>query len=1581
MTTPPLPWFHSRALAQRFMRHLSDSSHSLLTPEGTQWLRQLAKPERDHQPQAQDEMRVDGLSIITAQGTAVELPLSLLISTTQHDWVAHYHPICGLKLFDDRRRLKRYLLDRLASPDNDPGLSYLLSQAERRLMRLGELHEMQVTLMEGSVFDTLMLDIQHRLSEQLREWRQLLLDQPSSEELVSSGSEAAMASLLAHYWREGAPRSELPAERLTRHLRTQLITDLARTQWDGTLPAVEHDQLWAWLKGQVQPSPLTGFILHGSTAEGRQQPLINTLVLANESAAAACYLFSATSGLVRYTDRSALLAALTDLGQRAQWLPCVPNAQQPTFKTLPIIDIELVAEPPSSFGLASYTRRLLQVQHSILSNSPPAAFMGDRHTLCEQALGLHQRLAPSLQRLAAPFAADPRDSPASLMRLTGAAQTDLQKPQRVVNHLTELQIQYAGYLKRGPDLRVAALQALELQLACILPNGPPARSLYLMDLERPTAATSWVASIWANEPLAAVAGRRWQVFTVVAEGTRQVLNQLPCLLIEHITSQARRSLYRELKTALSHREATGQAYQRSLRRWLFSFEWALLKQSRSATSPLVEAFLRGDSVQAWQHRSGHPAQANADAMMLSQAADASGTIVIWAHETGFQLFESLDAAHRDAMQWSEQPTDLGPGLSNWTAFAGDALNTLNSLESQARQRSKLQAFDQLRNQAWPSDSLPALLREAMAFDSLQRQMQRMEDMARGLAAKAALPAWLQRAAVDDQQHYLRVLGLNLLASPAEDDYLFGVPDISSYARGVLQHHLDKDFTAKRFDSEAIFITTARYVPALVPSGEIPSSLPAASVVRRQSLIEYALNHFRDWDDAIARIELGEGHVAPAVLNADYCRRLVREVNLGSHYQALLKQTFDPSDLDYPRRLNLYARQLPAQLLECAWRARLKHNLPMQAVELVTRVACMPDPILRQPLNGHVVLLTPLQLIPKPGMKPDTLPGCYLFRAGEDGPLVLYLPYEATHTLQAFDSGTALLAALASDTALQARLLARMPVSLRPRYAHGGFSEPHLGRVGDTDFTLTQSTSTGPELACNPIAGNALRYLFVENGLYLQALAATQLVTTEQVRWQALINVMSLAWEQLSMFLPGKVGLAVAAWQAELAVLNIAQNVQHNSWGQTLAQLTCVLVQGLAISQGMTQRALQDDVRERFWQTVRSAPEYGLSLARYEAPIETLRTFVFQPSTCTYLNIRDQTHYIGLNGKAYRARQEQDRWYLVGQRDDELGPRLLLDTEQAWVIDPGQNLAISAGGVPSRLGSQLVRWTLTRDEIVIHAVGCRQIRQLRPHRASVLHRAHRDALGYLGNALDSLRRARLVGSVETHTLEVLKQFFGVSQVADSLIARVQGVLEKMARVMASHAYSPVTSRRYVMASRLSAQSAVGIAFVSVQDPQGQMFLTDEFFDFETARLLPLDPKYTIAETNALSKAMVLLHEFTHIACNTRDIHYIEAAMPYADRLQPGVRRAWLERQHDESFSHLTPKRKLFIVRDDTTGQVRDILNEDRKGRALILRLAGSPNLDDARQRFLIDADIRSKILLKNADSVTLLIYRLGNRKTP
>lgn len=323
--------------------------------------------------------------------------------------------------------------------------------------------------------------------------------------------------------------------------------------------------------------------------------------------------------------------------------------------------------------------------------------------------------------------------------------------------------------------------------------------------------------------------------------------------------------------------------------------------------------------------------------------------------------------------------------------------------------------------------------------------------------------------------------------------------------------------------------------------------------------------------------------------------------------------------------------------------------------------------------------------------------------------------------------------------------------------------------------------------------------------------------------------------------------------------------------------------------------------------------------------------------------------------------------------------LNFDPQLGWAISVPQALPLYEGGVPSRLGGRLTRWTLSRDQVVILAVGARKIRELMPQRARMLRHAHRDALTYLGVALDNLHRAIPTHRAPAATLEIIARFFGTPQVSDALVRRIRQSLEKLVTVMASRAYSPVSSKRYIMGRRLSPASSVGIAFMSALDPQKQVFLLDEFFEFDTARHLPLAPTFTPDDANALSKAMVLLHEFTHIACDTRDIRYLEAATPYVERLQPGVRRAWLEHEHDELFSHLTPSRRLFTVRDDVTGQIRDLRNDDRKGRALILRIAASPDLVDARRRFLDNADIRSRIMLMNADSLTLLIYRLGQRR--
>ena len=91
--------------------------------------------------------------------------------------------------------------------------------------------------------------------------------------------------------------------------------------------------------------------------------------------------------------------------------------------------------------------------------------------------------------------------------------------------------------------------------------------------------------------------------------------------------------------------------------------------------------------------------------------------------------------------------------------------------------------------------------------------------------------------------------------------------------------------------------------------------------------------------------------------------------------------------------------------------------------------------------------------------------------------------------------------------------------------------------------------------------------------------------------------------------------------------------------------------------------------------------------------------------------------------------------------------------------------------------------------------------------------------------------------------------------------------------------------------------------------------------------------------------------------------------------PGEQQDWLRRQHDEAFSHRSPARRLFVVRS-RDGTRRDITRDDNKGLSLILKIADTHDLAVARQRFLDDAVVRSRIMLKNADSLTLLVYRLG-----
>lgn len=1486
MPAHPLPWFHSTSLRQRYTDDVEKclTSGDISVEEHT-WLSSIHLTDRDHQPTAARQLRVDCIDAVMNDGQLFELPATLRLSRAGYNRVVMlYNPLMGLRRFAEPLHLKQFLLEHIGQAQEGAALRFPAT-ATQQLAVLGRHAEaFQGSLLEGNVFEALMLRLQAGLADNLAQLRGWVRDQPTPDAMLATENDdppdppTRASTRLARYWEAPAPATAPLCDQLGTALQTTLLHHLLHNQQAGRLEPEPYRKLAAWASGQdADTGPgLRAFSLSVSTLENQSMPLDDVLVLSPPAPSGSCYTYCAAGGVQCYPSRRALLADLADPLRRDHWLALVPDSNRALFKSLRIN--ALCLDPAPIQTLNQYARALLVRQRNRLQDALSANGQQTSWRLCQQALALDRYLDPHLRTLDPVFPADIRDDPASLNYVGAAILRDAHDPQQLLTHLVDLDLQYARYQARGPDLASVSASILQLEMACVLEDGSAALSIQLPAPNLPEA-------LWQTEN-----AEPGQAFIPVAEGVQQPVDALPKPLMASIVQRARRQLRASFEQAVHHRETLSGGYYRKLRYYLTELETRL----------------------------------------------------------------------------NQKPAQRPAALQQ------------NILDSTARQAWRLQTFDHLMAGSWPIASLPDLMRQADPPDSLAQALEHYRDLVRRQIQIDMIPPWLAQATAAQKNDYLKALAYNLLSSPAEQDYLLDLQDIPAFARDRLQSQLDIDFTPGRFKPQAVFVTTERYVSAPSLPGEIPSAIPAATFSHRQSLVEYALNHYRDWDAALTAIELGSGHPAPPQLDAPYVRQLVRALDLGRHYQVMLEQAFTTTDPRYPQRLALYCRQLPGQLIEHAWRAHLKGDLSLQAVQLITQVMLAPEAHLRQVGELGVLDFTPLLLIASPGLSADRVPDSYLFIARGTGLCVLYLPYEASVPLQAFSSTGALLQALIDDTVLQQRLLARMPGEWRSRYAHGGFREAHLNLSSTSDFDYFPAP--GPvRLGSTPVTGNLLHFLFEDNARCLIAQSKTQLMTAAQAQWSAFVNVLSLAWEQLPMFLPGKIGLILAAWQLELKTVQIVQTAEQGKWGQSLVELTCALIQGALIGHGIAKLEGVPTLPEQFWQALREDEQYGVSLAGYESPGQALQELYFEASTGSYATRTTYEHFVSLRGRLYRVRQEDGLWFLAGELDDELGPMLHFDPQLGWAISTPQALPLYEGGVPSRLGGRLTRWTLSRDEVVILAVGARKIRELMPQRARMLRYAHRDALSYLGIALDNLPRATPTSRAPTGTLEIIAHFFGTTQVSDALVQRIRQSLEKLVTVMASRAYSPVSSKRYVMGRRLSHASSVGIAFMSALDPQKQVFLLDEFFEFDTARRLPLEPTFNPDDANALSKAMVLLHEFTHIACDTRDIRYLEAATPYVERLRPGVRRAWLEREHDELFSHRTPSRKLFTVHDEVTGRERDIRNDDRKGRALILRIAASPDLVDARRRFLSDVDIRSRIMLMNADSLTLLVYRLGQRR--
>ncbi|MFJ3525533.1 dermonecrotic toxin domain-containing protein [Pseudomonas sp. NPDC090203] len=860
-----------------------------------------------------------------------------------------------------------------------------------------------------------------------------------------------------------------------------------------------------------------------------------------------------------------------------------------------------------------------------------------------------------------------------------------------------------------------------------------------------------------------------------------------------------------------------------------------------------------------------------------------------------------------------------------------------------------------------------------------------------------LPEWLTKVPLEDLKVFRDMVRRYYAATDGGKKFLVDLPTVHDYAANQLKAQLALDFPGHTIDPDRVTVTARRYLSALPPPGQMPSMVPAATLKKSESLTRYAINRFRHEQESALSVESADPEVV-RLLTPDHLRNMVRTLDVGSGYLALLRKSLGAADPGYSERKRLFTDQLPAMLLSLALEQKFKGQLSDKAYQYVFQVFEMPDGIAREPIDKVDVIISPLQLVPDAGMSPDTVCGMYLICAAgaEQGPLVLFTLLHPTLMFREFSDMAALLAAMRTELPLQKVLLDRVASAAHSRYDHGGFVEPHLPFSVETDDVPVRAP--GPvTLDVAPVKGNVVQLMFQDTIMLLDENSVAAIVTNAQEDQAGREFLGLLGLEQLLMLLPGRLATLVALWQSTGLFQASAVSALGHRWGEALSEFCAAL--GVLVS-AREQKIKQDVLHDRHGNRLESVSEEpeskpgsgwsheGLTveqvhrLSSLEARNVALKDMDHDALLNIYKSRTGEVPYAVVSGRVYQVAHiaEEGYWQIVGA-DGSPGPRLKSDSHQHWLVDLQMRLR-GGGGFTSRFRESRIISSV-ENTITIEASGMPEIRTLYRDRARRIGQAHLHTMRMLETCLDNLQAPKAGQPHNPQVMRIIQAFFGVTDVLPSLLATTENTIRTLFAAVMDPSMSPFSSPRYVVGTTRPGFETV-TAFVMKSDPQRRVFLTEKFFHPMLSALNATAASEGFNE-GVHHRAANLIHELSHLVLDTEDIAYLDSMLPYPDLLAQETpaqisfqRRVTLLRER--RLSAQTPRDSLFMI---STGGVRRALQaDDGPAYFAILRLTGARDLVQARQRFLADEDVRIRVLMGNADSVTLLVLLLGrNRLVP
>ncbi|VVP33946.1 hypothetical protein PS862_04519 [Pseudomonas fluorescens] len=958
----------------------------------------------------------------------------------------------------------------------------------------------------------------------------------------------------------------------------------------------------------------------------------------------------------------------------------------------------------------------------------------------------------------------------------------------------------------------------------------------------------------------------------------------------------------------------------------------------------------------------------------------SGRAILWTPAMGLEVFESVATARTELQRRLLDPLKRLTLLENLlpaermfhkTYELGNFRPIENNLLLH-RQQSAIEHFlavcDHVRTLKLTGTE------QAKALDALKRQptftnLQRAKDIGKAIATQQTLPAWLGMASFAEQQKHVEIMEQYRHSLSDDKDYLHGIKTLDVYVHEQLVSLQKTRFNGKFIDPNHVKVT-----PALAIVG------PA------QSLTEFALNHVNVLQGTGFSIASTHSKSLPPGLDTQAVRQLLLQLNIKSVYEQFLsEQMSGDSDAAKARKLR-YFRQLPWQLLQEAHALKLQEQLSEKAFDAIQQILDMPNATARAAVKGADAIIRPLELVSTAGATAVKALGMYLVSPGKSvtGPHVLYAPYFVGSPFTEFETETGLLAALNTPGPLQELLIRRLPESNQAT-----FQNLFKSTVGET---------TEVTLASTPIVGNVLECLYQDNIRLLKQMLGSQSTVTAQNDWEKAKELFSSGIKLVAGFLPGKWSCGLFLWQAYKDFKDSAQALQDHHWKR--ASKSFVSGAGQMITMGwmmqenpastpaaatLTEIPAEQPVGAPQWSTINTTSAIRTTAQAYEAPTVELEKFQKSATDGTYRETTTTHHYAPVLGKVYRVAKRGGAWRMINEKQQ--GP--ILETAPGGQLVPAADAhSIHYVKAISSLANKYMTKLLAWSSLNIEATGLQEIHRLYPAKAQAIVEAMELARKYAFNSLHNLAQLR------THTPDTrldifLKKFFDVSAINSVILDKVKNAIVPICKALVDPGLDELDTERYVVGSNLSTTDSL-VAFVLQTDQQKKVYFTELFFDpqldwykFSTRLTEPFD-------VDAHARATTLIHEFSHHFAKTIDIAYLETRRPFSDLISTitsiGVKKKTAQEQlQREALSMATPRDQLFARWNGamSSWESLDSIPETAHIGKEIKKITGAKTMNDARAAFLdrVSPDLRVDTILRNADSIAMLISEMGRQLDP